>query len=126
MRHLIAVGCGGCIGSIMRYLVSGWAQTLSKSASFPVGTLSVNVLGCFAIGLLGGYADNIEAFSATTRSFLLIGLLGGFTTFSTFSYETLGLLRDGQPAAALANVLVHVLSGLFAVWAGYALSTIAR
>ena len=74
----------------------GLGAELSDDASFPYGTLSVNVLGCLAIGLLGGWADNAELFSPSMRLFLLIGLLGGFTTFSTFGYEAMAMLRDKE------------------------------
>ena len=76
MRNIIIVGLGGFAGSICRYLVSGWVQSLSGSALFPYGTLSVNVLGCLLIGLLGGWADNVELFVPSTRLFLLIGVPG--------------------------------------------------
>ena len=120
--QLIAVGLGGMIGSIIRFLFSGWLQTLSKSWSFPVGTLGVNILGCFIIGILGGYSESIESFSPEWRVFLMIGVLGGFTTFSTFEYETMNLLRNSQFFYALMNVIIHLSVGLTAVWAGYFLS----
>lgn len=126
MQQLILIGCGGFAGSILRYLLSGWFQAAARTGLFPVGTLGVNVLGCLAIGLLGGYAENVEAFSAQTRGFLLIGLLGGFTTFSTFGYETLALVRDSQMTWAVAYVFLHLAGGLLAVWLGYNLSTLVR
>jgi CrcB protein len=124
MRNVIIVGLGGFTGSICRYLVSGWVQKLSGSGLFPYGTLSVNILGCLLIGLLGGWADNAELFSPSTRLFLLIGVLGGFTTFSTFGYETVALLRDRQLLAASANVGLHVFVGFAAVALGYGLSNL--
>jgi fluoride exporter len=80
MRNIMIVGLGGFAGSIGRYLVSGRVQSLSGSTLFPYGTLCVNVLGCLLIGLLGGWADNAELFSPSTRLFLLIGVLGGIAT----------------------------------------------
>jgi len=124
MRNLIMVGLGGFTGSVFRYLVSGWIQKLSDSPFFPYGTLGVNVLGCLLIGLLGGWADNVELFSPPVRLFLLVGLLGGFTTFSTLSYETMALLRDKEAPAALLYVGLHLILGFAAVAIGYGLSNL--
>lgn len=118
------VGLGGCIGSILRYLVSGWVQRLADTPLFPYGTLSVNVVGCLTIGLLGGLADNAGMLSPSTRLFLLVGVLGGFTTFSTFGYETMALLRDKAMSAAFLYVGLHLLLGFGAVALGYGLSTL--
>lgn len=126
MRNILLVGAGGFVGSALRYLMSGWLQRLSPEGRFPVGTLGVNVLGCFLIGLLGGLAENIEAFSPNVRLLLFLGVLGGFTTFSTFGYETMALARDGQFPAAAMNVVLHVVAGLAAVWVGYNLTTLVR
>ena len=79
---------------------------------------------CLLIGLLGGLADNAELFSPAVRLFLLMGLLGGFTTFSTFGYETVGLLRDREMTAALMYVGLHLMLGLAAVALGYGLSNL--
>ncbi len=121
---MLIVGLGGFIGSALRYLISGWAQSISNTPWFPAGTLAVNVIGCLAVGILGGWADNIGLFNASTRLFILLGILGGFTTYSTFGYETLALVRDREIFAALINVIFHLIFGLGAVWLGYALSTI--
>jgi len=126
MRQLIAVGLGGMLGAIMRYLFTGWFQTLSRCESFPAGTVGVNVLGCFILGVLGGFADNLESFTPEMRSFLMIGILGSFTTFSTFEYETLALMRDSQFMSAAVNIVIQLAFGLFAVWSGYTLSTIFK
>ncbi len=123
---IIAVGLGGCIGAVLRYLVSGWTQGMSGNSTFPVGTLAVNAAGCLVIGYLGGLSDNAGALSAMLRLFLLVGVLGGFTTFSTFGYETMALVRDGQLAGAMVNVFLQVGIGLGAAWGGYALSAIGR
>ena len=121
MRTILIIGLGGFAGSVLRYLAAGWVHRLSDNPFFPYGTLGVNVLGCLAIGLLGGWAENAELFSPTARAFLLIGLLGGFTTFSTFGYETMALLREKAVIPALLYVALHLLLGLAAVATSIAL-----
>ncbi len=121
MTKTLLVGCGGFLGSIARYLVGGAVHQLASGPVFPYGTLVVNLTGCLAIGVLGALAEARGILSPEARVFLLIGILGGFTTFSSFGYETLQLLRDGEAFPALANVLLQVVLGLGAVWAGSAL-----
>lgn len=123
MERLLWVGAGGFIGSSLRFLVSGWVYRALPTAAFPWGTLAVNVLGCFLIGLASGVAESRGVLGPGLRLFLLIGLLGGFTTFSTFAYETVTLGQDSETARALANVGLQVVCGLVAVWAG---SVVAR
>jgi CrcB protein len=118
MFRLLIIGSGGFLGAISRYLLSGFAHKLVKNFWFPYGTLTVNVLGCFFIGLLSGMAENRQFFTPETRAFLLIGFLGSFTTFSTFSYETLGLARDGLFGGAFLNLSLQIVLGLFGVWLG--------
>ena len=118
MKTLL-VGCGGFLGSIGRYLLGGAVHRIVQSPVFPFGTLLVNVSGCLAIGFLGGLAEERGLLSPEARVFLLIGVLGGFTTFSSFGYETFQLLRDGEMLPALLNVLLQVGLGLVGVWAGY-------
>jgi CrcB protein len=118
-RQVLLVGCGGFAGSAARFMVAGWVHRLLPAATLPYGTLAVNVLGCFAIGLLGGLAEVRMVLGPSQRLFLLIGLLGGFTTFSTFAYETYGLAQDSQLLKALANVAVQVIGGLGAAWLGF-------
>ena len=117
-----AVGTGGFLGSLLRYWVSGAVYVLIPAPRLPWGTLAVNVLGCFAIGLLGGLAETRGVLTATGRLFLLIGVLGGFTTFSTFGYETLALLREQAVARAAANIALQVALSLTAAWGGLATS----
>ena len=124
MRSLLMVGAGGCIGSVLRYLISGWVQTLSGGSSFPFGTLGVNVGGCLVIGFLGRWTESLETFSQDARLFLFLGLLGGFTTFSTFGYENWALLSDREWGLAGANVLLSNLLGLTAVWLGNRLAVL--
>lgn len=99
--------------------MSGYVQQLSKSIQFPFGTLAVNVLGCAAIGFLAELADHRGAISGETRAFLIVGILGGFTTFSAFGNETMNLLRDGELLLACGNIVGHTVLGLAAVWLGY-------
>lgn len=118
MLNVFIVGLGGFIGSALRYLVGGWAQGLSKSLDFPYGTLTVNLIGCFVIGFLGQLAEARGIFASETRLLVFIGLLGGFTTFSSFGNDTLNLARSGQMFNALTNVAVNVIFGLVLVWLG--------
>ena len=122
MTQLIAVGAGGFVGAVLRHLMGGWLQKTIATPWLPVGTLGVNVLGCFALGILGGWAEYADFLNTSQRLFLLVGLLGGFTTFSTFSFETLALMRSGQISAGLANMGIQLAFGMLAVWGGFALS----
>ncbi|OQX20775.1 MAG: chromosome condensation protein CrcB [Desulfobulbaceae bacterium A2] len=123
MLRLLLIGSGGFLGSICRYGLAGMVQRLSPEAIFPWGTVAVNLLGCLCIGGLAGLADTRHYFSAESRAFLFIGVLGGFTTFSTFGLETFNLLRDGDLSRALGNALLQVFVGLFCVWLGYTAAT---
>lgn len=116
--RLLAVGAGGVPGSVLRYLAGLAAHRLPGGGHFPRGTLIVNVLGCFAIGVPGVIVEARGAFSSELRLFLFVGLLGGFTTFSSFGYETAQLLRSEGGALALFNVGLHLALGLVAVWMG--------
>ena len=118
-KNIVLVGMGGFLGSVLRYLLSGWSQGWMKSAVFPVGTATVNILGCLVIGLLGGLAENNQLFSPQLRLFLFLGVLGGFTTFSTFGYETMALVRDRELLLAFANVAIQLIFGFGAVLIGY-------
>lgn len=118
MLNILFVGLGGALGSIARYLVSTWVQTAAKSINFPFGTLTVNLVGCFVIGFLAQLAEARGVFTSESRAFVFIGLLGGFTTFSSFGNETLNLARGGEMWNALANIGLNVVIGLFAVWLG--------
>jgi len=122
MINILLVGFGGFIGSVSRYLASGYVQQATKSIDFPYGTLAVNVVGCFIIGFLAQLAEERGVFTSQSRLFVFTGFLGGFTTFSSFGNETLNLARDSQMMNALANVGANVLLGLFAVWLGRTVS----
>jgi fluoride exporter len=113
------VGLGGFVGSSLRFVISGWVHRLPGTSSFPFGTLVVNVVGCLLVGLIGGWAEHRQVLSPATRLFLLIGVLGGFTTFSTFAYETLAFAHGADVGRALANVGLQVVLGLGAAWLGF-------
>lgn len=118
MTKVLLIAAGGAAGSTLRYLAAGWVQKLS-GASFPFGTLAVNVVGCLLIGCLGAAFAGPVLIREEYRVAILVGALGGFTTFSTYAWETLSLANDGQIARALANVLLSNAVGLLAVWIGY-------
>lgn len=122
MKIVLMVGLGGFLGSISRYLVSGWVQSAIRNSVFPFGTLVVNVVGCLIIGFLGGLFENRQLFDPGLRAFLFIGLLGGFTTFSAFSYETTAMIRDNAIAQAALNIGLQIALGLGAAWGGYKLA----
>jgi CrcB protein len=122
LNLVMLVGLGGALGSILRYLVGGWVHALVPLSTFPFGTLIVNVSGCLAIGVVGGLSDARQLFGPAARVFLMIGILGGFTTFSSFAYETLALARDAALARAFLNVVAQVVLGLAAAWIGYSLA----
>jgi CrcB protein len=119
MLNILFVGVGGFIGSIGRYLLSGAVYQMFPNLHFPIGTTVVNILGCFLIGITTALVEVRNLLSPEVRVFLMIGMLGGFTTFSTFGYETIALLRDGAFLTGLANVLIQVIVGVSAVWLGF-------
>ena len=117
MRELLVIGCGGFLGAIARYSLTGWVHRWA-GAGFPWGTLAVNVVGCLAIGGLMALVESRAALSPAVRLFVGIGLLGSLTTFSTFGYETLELVRRSELGLALANAGGNLLLGLGAVLVG--------
>ncbi|MFT5121591.1 MAG: CrcB protein [Kiritimatiellia bacterium] len=121
MIQLLLIGSGGFIGSILRFLLGAGVQKVMQQAYFPYGTLTVNLIGCLAIGYLGARFDTRDVLSQELRLFLIVGLLGGFTTFSSFGYETLHLLKNNHVAAAIGYALVSVVVGVIAAWGGYKL-----
>jgi CrcB protein len=124
LSQIALIGMGGFLGSISRFFLSGLVHRIIPHLSFPLGTLAVNVVGCFFIGLLYGLADTRQLFGDELRLFLVIGVFGGFTTFSTFGYETLALLRDAEFSWAVLSVLMHLVAGLGAVWIGDSLGRV--
>ena len=119
---VLMVGAGGLLGAVLRYLVATWVQGAAGSGGFPYGTLAVNAAGCLVIGLVAGYAEARQPLSAHAQAFLIVGVLGGFTTFSAFGIDTVRLVRDGAYLAGAANVVLQVAVGLAAVAAGLILA----
>jgi len=117
VKQAIIVFIGGGLGATARYWLSG-AVYRFMSSQFPYGTITVNVLGCLLIGFLMSFFADRFIISPNLRLFLTLGFLGGFTTFSTFSYETMQLFRDGQNLSAFANVFYTTLNCLAATWIG--------
>jgi fluoride exporter len=113
---LFLIALGGAVGSALRYLIGGAVQR-SSASGFPVGTMFVNVAGCFLIGVFVRYLLNMQT-SAELRAFLIVGFCGGFTTFSTFSAETLGLIEGGEYGRATGYVIMSVVLCLAATFAG--------
>ncbi len=118
MFKVIIIGVGGFIGAVARYGVSGFVHRY-LNGSFPFGTLCVNVLGCLFIGVLMYLIESRQLFSSSTRSFVLIGFLGSFTTFSTYGFETFALLRSGNLRLACLNMGLNLVFGLAAVIFGW-------
>ena len=113
---LLLIGLGGAMGSILRYLLGGAIQHLSPRG-FPIGTLSVNVLGCLFIGILAQLFLHVQT-SGPLRAFLIVGFCGGFTTFSAFTHETSGLIEGGEYFRAAAYVFLSVALCIAATFAG--------
>jgi CrcB protein len=118
LPSFLIVAIGGAFGSAFRYLFGTWVQVLTRSIGFPYGTLAVNLLGCFVIGFLSQLAEARGAFTSEARLFVFIGILGGFTTFSSFANDSVNLMREGDLLNALANVGANVILGLILVWLG--------
>jgi CrcB protein len=116
--QLLLVGMGGFIGSSLRYALSIGVQRLAPTSFFPYGTMTVNVMGCFCIGLLAGLIESRQSLDPGLVLFLMVGVLGGFTTFSAYALESLVLAESGMLLKALANTALQVVVGLFAAWVG--------
>lgn len=111
------IALGGAIGAVARYIFSTWIYSKGDFV-FPWGTFAVNILGCFVLGLVYVWGTEKLVISPNTRAFLSVGVIGAFTTFSTFSLETLNILKDGEIRIALLNTVGSIVLGLLAVWFG--------
>lgn len=112
------VAAGGAIGAAARYALAGFVHRLT-SASFPYGTFAVNMVGCLLFGVIFGLTEQRFVISPAVRAFLLVGVLGGFTTFSSYSFESFQLIRDAQYLRASVNAAGQVVLGLVCFWLGY-------
>jgi len=118
LMPLVLIAAGSALGGMARYGVSGWVQS-GAASTFPWGTLAVNVSGCLVLGVLMRWLGSVAA-SAPWRLFFAIGFFGAYTTFSTFSFETVQLLRDREWSAAVGYLTASVLAGLTAIIVGMA------
>jgi len=123
LKNILIIGSGGFVGSVARYLVSQLNLTISFH-SIPVGTLLVNIIGSFAIGFLTGIAEKSMILTPEWRLFLMVGLCGGFTTFSAFANENLMLMHSGQILSVLLYTGLSIFLGFLAVYLGYVLTNI--
>ncbi|HYC56755.1 MAG TPA: fluoride efflux transporter CrcB [Candidatus Binatia bacterium] len=123
MPLALYVAAGGAIGAVARYLVAALVAR-SWSHVLPMGTLVVNVSGCFLIGAIAGAGESRALLTAETRAFLIVGILGGYTTFSAFGLEAFELLRRGELAIAATHFIVQCVAGTGAVAAGYTLTRV--
>jgi CrcB protein len=118
MTKWLLIAGGGALGSVLRYAIQGWVQR-AAAGSFPAGTLAVNVIGCAAIGFLTALFTGPFLIREEYRIGLTVGILGGFTTFSTFGLESFTLMNAGQLGLMALNIILSCVLGLIAVWAGY-------
>lgn len=117
--NLLLIAIGGALGSVARFLFST-AVLRASGSLFPLGTFAVNVAGCVAFGLIAGAAEQRVPLSPDLRAFLLIGVIGGFTTFSSYAFESFSLVRDGQLLWASINVIGQVIAGVMGLAIGFA------
>ena len=118
MRNVFIIGTGGAIGAVLRYLVIFSTQSFKEKLPLPLGTLLVNVCGCLLIGILATLAESGQVLTPESRNFLIVGILGAFTTFSTFGYESITLLNEGNLLHFFGNLAAQLVLGLGAVWLG--------
>ena len=121
MTKIILIGVAGFVGTLLRYWIAGFV-TRQSGETFPWGTLAVNIVGCLIAGAVFHLAEERSLFDPTTRTVIMIGLLGGFTTFSSYGLQTFTLLKDGAIGLATLNLVASNVLGLFMVWLGYGLA----
>lgn len=121
MKNVLIVALGGSIGAVLRYLTLLATQFLKQKTAIPLGTLLVNVLGCLIIGFLATLGTNSKWISPEARNFLIVGILGAYTTFSTFGYESVSLFQAGFKWQFAANITLQLVLGFAAVWVGSSL-----
>ena len=124
MFKALLAGVGGFIGTLLRYGAHLAAQRWVLRDGFPYGTLAVNLSGCLIIGFLSYLAQARDVFTVEVRTFIFIGVLGGFTTFSSFGNETVELWRAGRESFSIINIAAHLVLGLGAVWLGRAIASL--
>jgi CrcB protein len=118
LNKFTLIMAGGAVGSLLRYIVQGWGQALIKG-TFPIGTLVVNIIGCFVIGVLNMvFAERIPI-QMEHRICFTVGVLGGFTTFPSFGWETFSMANEGQGLRAMMNMPLSITLGFVPVWLGY-------
>ena len=120
--EFLIVGAGGFIGSGLRFVMTVYVQRMFPNSPFPYGTATVNIIGCLLIGYLGALILTREVIDPAFRLFLVVGVLGGFTTFSAFSFENLMFIQDSRFMLAVLNVVVQVVAGFLAAWLGFQLA----
>jgi len=123
MQKTILIAFAGLAGTLLRYWLSGYVAR-QYGETFPWGTMAVNLIGCFVTGAVFYATEERFLINPTVRTVILIGLLGGFTTFSSYGLQTFTLLRDGEFGLATLNVVTSNVLGLFMVWVGYALGKV--
>lgn len=119
LMQFLIIFLGSGLGGLLRFLLGSYVQKVFDGWIFPIGTFSVNMLGCLVIGFLARLAEAKGLFQGEVRLLIFVGFLGGFTTFSSFGYETFQLLRDGEILQALLNAGLQVVLGVLLVWLGY-------
>jgi len=123
MQKTIFIALAGLVGTLLRYWLSGFVAR-QYGETFPWGTMAVNLIGCLLTGVVFCLTEERFLVSPTLRTVVLIGLLGGFTTFSSYGLQTFTLLRDGEFGFAILNVIASNILGLFMVWIGYVLGRV--
>ena len=123
MQKIILIGLAGLAGTLLRYWLSGYVAR-QYGETFPWGTIVVNLIGCLVTGAVFYMTEERFMVNPTVRAVILIGLLGGFTTFSAYGLQTFVLLRDGEYVLATLNIITSNVLGMFMVWAGYALGKV--